>query len=178
MKWLALSLYTVIALSMTVACSSGMQRTVKQEVDKYNMKSYQAGNENQRIHGTTLNTTFLQSLKNECDKRGIRLTHETYAEGLDGNISYSYFINGDARNFIMVHVYPSKSERIREMAEIYDYEGEKGEVNQMSSDASVISARDNTALVYASSGQTKNQYRDDMKIIFENLLDQLKDQAE
>ncbi|GGH18208.1 hypothetical protein [Paenibacillus segetis] len=175
MKWLVLSLYTTIALSMTVACSSGMQRTVKQEVDKYNMKSYQSGNENQRIHGTTLNTTFLQSLKNDCEKRGIRLTHETYSEGLDGNISYSYFINGDARDFIMVHVYPSESDRIREIAEIYDSGDGKGEVSALSSDASVISARGNTALVYASSGQTKNQYRDDMKIIFENLLDRLKD---
>lgn len=172
MKWWTVSLYTVIALSMTAACSDGMQRAAKEEVDRYNMKSYQDGNKNQRINGTTRNTTFLQSLKNECVQRGIRLSHETYAEGLDGNISYSYFINGDARHFVIVHIYPSESDRVREITEIYGSEDGKDEVD--SSETAVISARDNTALVYASSGQTKSQYRDDMELVFENLLDNLK----
>lgn len=111
---------------------------------------------------------------------GIRLTHETYAEGLDGNISYSYFINGDARHFIIVHVFPNEQDRIREISEIYGSGNGKGEIaaDSVSNQASLISAKGNTALVYASSAQKDSQYREEMKAVFGQLLEQMRDRPE
>ncbi|MGG6311220.1 hypothetical protein [Paenibacillus macerans] len=179
MRWWKVGLGLALALSLSTGCS-GMQRVAKEEMNKYNMKSYRQGNERQLTSGTTLNTAMLQALKAECAQRGIRLTHETYAEGLDGNISYSYFINGDARHFIIVHVFPSEQERIREISEIYGSgDGTEGpEAAAVSSQASVISSRGNTALVYASSVQKESQYRDEMKAVFGRLLEQMNDRTE
>ncbi|MDU4696212.1 MULTISPECIES: hypothetical protein [Paenibacillus] len=166
-----------LALSLTTGCGN-LQRVAKEEMSKYNMQSYRQGNERQLTSGTTLNTAMLQALKAECAQRGIRLTHETYAEGLDGNISYSYFINGDARHFIIVHVFPSEQERIREISEIYGTgDGKPGmAAHSVSSQAAVISAKGNTALVYSSSAQKDSQYRDEMKAVFGQLLKQMNKQ--
>jgi hypothetical protein len=166
-----------LALSLTTGCGN-LQRVAKEEMSKYNMQSYRQGNERQLTSGTTLNTAMLQALKAECAQRGIRLTHETYAEGLDGNISYSYFINGDARHFIIVHVFPSEQERIREISEIYGTGGGKPGMaaHSVSSQAAVISAKGNTALVYSSSAQKDSQYRDEMKAVFGQLLKQMNEQ--
>ncbi len=168
-----------LALSLTTGCGN-LQRVAKDEMSKYNMQSYRQGNERQLTSGTTLNTAMLQALKAECAQRGIRLTHETYAEGLDGNISYSYFINGDARHFIIVHVFPSEQDRIREIEEIYGTGDGKQKIATRSaaSQASVLSAKGNTALVYASSAQKDSQYREEMKAVFGRLLEQMKDRSE
>lgn len=166
-----------LALAMTAGCGN-LQRVAKDEMSKYNMQSYRQGNERQLTSGTTLNTAMLQALKAECAQRGIRLTHETYSEGLDGNISYSYFINGDARHFIIVHVFPSEQERQREIAEIYGTGDGKQEMSASSAanQAAVISAKGNTALVYASSAQKDSQYREEMQAVFGQLLEQMRDQ--
>lgn len=179
MRWWKVGLGMVLALSLTTGCGN-VQRVAKEEMSKYNMQSYRQGNERQLTSGTTLNTAMLQALKAECAQRGIRLTHETYAEGLDGNISYSYFINGDARHFIIVHVFPSEQERIREISEIYGTgDGKQGVAAQsVSSQAAVISAKGKTALVYASSAQKESQYRDEMKAVFGQLLKQMNESPE
>lgn len=168
-----------LALSLTTGCGN-LQRVAKDEMSKYNMQSYRQGNERQLTSGTTLNTAMLQALKAECAQRGIRLTHETYAEGLDGNISYSYFINGDARHFIIVHVFPSEQDRVREIAEIYGTGDGKQEIaaNSTAGQASVISVKDNTALVYASNAQKDSQYREEMQAVFGRLLEQMNDRPE
>ncbi|CAM4324740.1 MAG: hypothetical protein E7L01_25750 [Paenibacillus macerans] len=183
MNWCKLGLGLVLAVSLSTGCGNGMQKVAKQEMEKYNMNSYRKGNHRQLTSGTTLNTSLLRSLKAECAERGIRLTHETYAEGLDGNISYSYFINGDARHFIIVHVFPSEQDRIREMTEIYGSgdgsgDGKKGlHAAAAASQASVIRTRDNAALVYASTAQKNSQYREQMKTIFDRLLMRMQDRA-
>lgn len=179
MRWWKVGLGMAMALSLTAGCGN-LQRVAKDEMSKYNMQSYRQGNERQLTSGTTLNTAMLQALKAECAQRGIRLTHETYAEGLDGNISYSYFINGDARHFIIVHVFPSEQDRIREIEEIYGTGDGKQQIATRSaaSQASVLSAKGNTALVYASSAQKDSQYRKEMKAVFGRLLEQMKDRSE
>lgn len=179
MRWWKVGLGLALALSLSTGCS-GMQRVAKEEMNKYNMKSYRQGNERQLTSGTTLNTAMLQALKAECARKGIRLTHETYAEGLDGNISYSYFINGDARHFIIVHVFPSEQDRIREMTEIYGSgDGKTGPAaSSAGGQAAVISTQGKTALVYASSARKQSQYRDEMKAVFDRLLQRMNDRAE
>ncbi|WP_339821787.1 hypothetical protein MKZ15_10495 [Paenibacillus sp. FSL R7-0216] len=179
MRWWKVGLGMAVALSLTTGCGN-LQRVAKDEMSKYNMQSYRQGNERQLTSGTTLNTAMLQALKAECAQRGIRLTHETYAEGLDGNISYSYFINGDARHFIIVHVFPNEQDRIREISEIYGSGNGKGEIaaDSVSNQASLISAKGNTALVYASSAQKDSQYREEMKAVFGQLLEQMRDRPE
>lgn len=162
-----------LALSLTAGCSN-VQRVAKEEMSKYSMRSYRQGNERQLTTGKTLNTALLQALKAECAKRGIKLTHETYAEGLDGSISYSYFINGDARHFIIVHVFPSEQDRIREISEIYGTgDGKVISAQSVSSQAAVISVKDNAALVYSSSAQKDSPYREEMQAIFDKLLKQI-----
>ncbi|WMT39099.1 hypothetical protein RE628_16475 [Paenibacillus sp. D2_2] len=112
MRCLAWGLNALLAALLLSGCGSGTQQIVKQELDRYNMKSYQEGSDRQLVRGTTLNGSLLNSLQAECANRGIRLTHETYAETLDGGISYNYFINGDARHFLILNVYPSEQERL------------------------------------------------------------------
>ncbi|WP_339302094.1 hypothetical protein NSQ80_09455 [Paenibacillus sp. FSL K6-2441] len=174
MRWWKAGLGMALALSLTVGCGN-VQRVAKEEMSKYSMQSYRQGNERQLTTGKTLNTALLQSLKAECEKRGIKLTHETYAEGLDGNISYSYFINGDARHFIIVHVFPSEQERIREISEIYGTGDGKQAISAQSasSQAAVISVKGNAALVYSSSAQKDSQYREEMQAVFGKLLNQM-----
>lgn len=169
MKRLTVGIAMIAVLSLCLGCSGGTERMAKEELDKYSMKSYREGNERLKSQGTTLNSAFLSSLKETCARRGIKLTHETYSEGLDGNISYSYFINGDARHFLMVHVFPNKAERIRKMDEIYGLASNGAGADDTG--ASVISSLDNTALVYASSGQKRNQFKDEMREVFEEVLD-------
>ncbi|WP_410769164.1 hypothetical protein [Fontibacillus sp. BL9] len=176
MRWWLMGVSALLVLSLAAGCSEGGQRMARDELDKYNMKSYAKGNERQLLSGTTLNTALLQALKAECSKRSIRLTHETYAEGLDGNISYSYFINGDARHFLLVHVYPNENDRIREIGEMYGVK-DGSTTAAAASETSVISEKGNTALVYASSGIQKSKYSKDIKAVFDKVLDQMNDQA-
>ncbi len=175
MRWWAIGLGSILALTLAAGCSEGGQRMAQDELDKYNMKSYAQGNQRQLVSGTTLNTALLQALKAECSKRSIRLTHETYAEGLDGNISYSYFINGDARHFVIVHVYPSESDRVREIGEMYGVL-DGSTTAAAATETSVISEKDNAALVYASSGIQKSKYSKDMKAVFDTVLDGMNSQ--
>ncbi|EOS56910.1 hypothetical protein [Paenibacillus barengoltzii] len=178
MRWWKVGLGIALALSLTVGCGN-VQRVAKEEMNKYSMQSYRQGNERQLTTGKTLNTALLQALKAECAKRGIKLTHETYAEGLDGNFSYSYFINGDARHFIIVHVFPSEQDRIREISEIYGTgDGKKAvSAQSVSSQAAVISVKDNAALVYSSSAQKDSPYREEIQTIFDKLLAQMNNRS-
>lgn len=169
MRWWIFGLASVMMLTFTAGCSEGAQRMARDEVDKYNMKSYNQGNRRQLSSGTTLNTGFLQALKAESSERSIRLTHETYAEDLNGNISYSYFINGDARHFVIVHVFPTETDRIEEIAEVYG-RGDGGMNAAAAEETSVISQKGKVALVYASNGKEKNKYSGDMKAVFDDLL--------
>lgn len=171
MIWWRVSLSLTLTLSLFTGCSSGTQKVAKDEMSKYSMESAREGNVRQLNSGTTLNGALLNLLQAECAKRKIRLTHETYAEGLDGSISYSYFINGDARHFLIVHVFPSEGDRMKRITEIYGTNHDKpASVNG----ASVIAARYNTALVYASSGNKDGQYRDQMKTVFDHVLDRIR----
>lgn len=172
MRWWYASIHVVLILSLAAACNKvGMQQITKDEVNKIKMKAYQEGNARQQVRGTTLNTKLLRSLKAECSKRSIKLSHETYAEGLDGTISYSYFINGDARHFLIVNVYPNEADRIRKMTEIYG-SGDGTGVNVFSNagEANVISTKNNMALVYTSSGVKQSEYSSDIQDVFEQVL--------
>ncbi|GIO87260.1 hypothetical protein J25TS5_41920 [Paenibacillus faecis] len=169
MRWWALGLSALAAFTFTAGCSDSQRRMVREEVDKYNMKSYNEGNARQLNRGATLNVPLLKALRHECSARGIRLTHETYAEGLNGNITYSYFINGDARHFILVHVYPSESERVEEMKEMYGARNGSVQI-AAAEETSVIAQKGKAALVYASSGNRMNEYRDDLEEVFDNVL--------
>ncbi|MEF2965114.1 hypothetical protein V3851_04655 [Paenibacillus sp. M1] len=173
--WTA-GLSAVLALSLAAGCGDGARNMARDELNKYNMKSYNEGNARQLSRGATLNTALLQALKAECANRGIRLTHETYAEGLDGNISYSYFINGDARHFLLVHVYPSESDRVREIGEMYGA-GDGRAKAAAANEASVIAQKGNTALVYASSGIQKSKYSEDVKSVFHSVLSGMNDRS-
>lgn len=170
MRWWGIGCGALLALSLATGCSTGTQRMAKQELDRYNMKSYREGNERQLMSGTTLNTALLKALKTECSKRGIKLTHETYAEGLDGNISYSYFINGDARHFLLVHVYPSENDRIREIGEMYGLR-DGSAAAATNNETNVIGQLGNTALVYTSSGVEKSKYSKDIKAVFDKVME-------
>lgn len=172
MKWWIWGVSAVLSLSLVTGCNNtGMQRITREEVNKVNMKAFKEGSLRQRRKGTTLNTALLQSLKAECSKRGIRLTHETYSEGLDGNISYSYFINGDARHFLIVNVFPNEDDRIKKMTQVYGSGDGKG-VNVLSNagEANVISTKNNTALVYSSSGAKRKMYSKEIKEVFDHVL--------
>lgn len=169
-KWWIVALGTALSLSLTAGCGAGAKQIARKEMDKYSMKSYKEGNFRQRSNGTTLNSAMLKELKSECLKRGIRLTHETYSEGFEGNLSYSYFINGDARHFVIVHIYPSEQERIREISEMYGLKGMRAASGQ---EASVISERGKAAMVYASSRLRDSTYMHDMKASFDQVLDRM-----
>ncbi|WP_334072904.1 MULTISPECIES: hypothetical protein [Paenibacillus] len=169
MRWCALGLSVLTAFAFTAGCSESHQRMVREEVDKYNMKSYNEGNARQLNRGATLNVPLLKALKNECSARGIRLTHETYAEGLNGNITYSYFINGDARHFILVHVYPSQSERVKEIKEMYGARNGSVEI-AAAEKTSVVAQKGKAALIYTSSGNRMNLYQGDLEEVFDNVL--------
>lgn len=167
-KWCGIALCTALSLSIATGCGAGAKQIARKEMDKYSMKSYKEGNLRQRSNGTTLNSAMLKALKSECSNRGIRLTHETYSEGFEGNLSYSYFINGDARHFVIVHIYPSEEDRIREISEMY---GLKGMRTASGQEATVISERGKAAMVYASSRLKDSTYMHDIKAAFEQVLD-------
>jgi len=170
MRCLAWGLNALLAALLLSGCGSGSQQIVKQELDRYNMKSYQEGSDRQLVSGTTLNGSLLKSLQAECANRGIRLTHETYAEGLDGGISYNYYINGDASHFLILNVYSSEQDRIREISEVYGAGNAKDE-------AYVIETRGKVALIYASSGQKKSEYSAELKNVFRQVLQQINEDS-
>lgn len=177
MRWSYLSIHVVLLLSLATSCNkAGVQQIAKDEVDRINMKTFHEGSARQQVRGTTLNTALLRTIKAECSKRSIRLTHETYAEGLDGDISYSYFINGDARHFLIVNVYPNEEDRVRKLTEIYG-SGDGTGVNVFSEagEANVISTKNNVALIYSSSGVNKSKFSSDIEDVFEQVLGNVTD---
>ncbi|MFD3261018.1 hypothetical protein ACE3MQ_20690 [Paenibacillus lentus] len=155
---------------IAVGCRGGTNRIAKEELDRVQMRTFQKGNQRQSTQGKTLNKPLLHSLTSESAKRGIRLTKETYAETLDGTISYSYLINSDPRHFVIVYVYPSEEKRIREMAEIYG----TGNIRMKSANQpAVVAARGRTVFVYGSSGMKNNTYTENMRMVFEGLLNRI-----
>lgn len=162
---------TALSLAVASGCGAGAKQIAASEMDKYSMKSAREGNLRQRSSGVTLNGAFLKLLKEECRKRGISLTHETYSEGFEGNLSYSYFINGSAKDYVIVHIYPSEQERVRQITELYRGNGQNKAMEQ--EEIRVISERGKTALVYTSSRTDENNYSYEIKAAFEQVLDQL-----
>ncbi|WP_230202541.1 hypothetical protein [Paenibacillus ihumii] len=163
----------MLILGMAViaaGCRDGTNQIAKEELDRIQMRTYQKGNQRQAVQGKTLNKALLYNLVAESAKRGIRLTKETYAETLDGTISYNYLINSDPRHFVIVYVYPSEEKRVREMAEIY---GTGGIRVKAANQPAVIAARGRTVFVYGSNGMRNQVYTDHMRAVFEDLLDRI-----
>ncbi|GAA0134244.1 hypothetical protein YSY43_10840 [Paenibacillus sp. YSY-4.3] len=155
---------------VTAGCRSGSNRIAKEELDRVQMRTYQKGNQRQATQGKTLNKALLHNLVNESAKHGIRLTKETYAETLDGTITYNYLIDSDPRHFVIVYVYPSEEKRIREMAEIYG----TGNIRVKSANQpAVIATRGKTAFVYGSNGMMNHAYTENMRAVFEELLNRM-----
>lgn len=170
-RWTLIILTTLFALTAASGCGAGAKQIAAREMDKYSMKSAREGNLRQRSSGVTLNGPFLKTLKEECRKRGITLTHETYSEGFEGNLSYSYFINGSAKDYVIVHIYPSEQERTRQISELYRGKGQNKALEQ--EETTVISERGKTALVYTSSKTDKSNYSYEIKAAFEQALDRM-----
>lgn len=175
MKWrnarLGLFIIAVLCLIVVIGgCRSGSNRIAKEELDRVQMRTYQKGNQRQSTQGKTLNKALLHDLTSESAKQGIRLTKETYAETADGTISYSYLINSDPRHFVMVYVYPSEEKRIQELAEIYG----TGNIRVKSTNQpAVVVARGRTVFVYGSNGMRDKMYTEQMRNVFEGMLDRI-----
>ncbi|MBU5672985.1 hypothetical protein [Paenibacillus brevis] len=170
-RWTLIMIATVLSLTVASGCGAGAKQIAAREMDKYSMKSAKEGKLRQRSSGVTLNGPFLKTIKEECRRRGIALTHETYSEGFEGNLSYSYFINGSAKDYVIVHIYPSEQERIRQISELYRGKSRNKALEQ--EETTVISERGKTALVYTSSRTDKSDYSYDIKAAFEQALDQM-----
>lgn len=163
----------IVALCLIVViggCRSGSNRIAKEELDRVQMRTYQKGNQRQSTQGKTLNKALLHDLTSQSAKQGIRLTKESYAETVEGTISYSYLINSDPRHFVLVYVYPSEEKRIREMAEIYG----TGNIRVKSANQpAVVVARGRTVFVYGSNGMRNKTYTEKMRTVFEGMLDRI-----
>lgn len=175
MKWRKAGhcLFVIVALCLIVViggCRSGSNRIAKEELDRVQMRTYQKGNQRQSTQGKTLNKALLHDLTSESAKQGIRLTKESYAETVEGTISYSYLINSDPRHFVLVYVYPSEEKRVREMEEIYG----TGNIRAKSANQpAVVVARGRTVFVYGSNGMRNKAYTEKMRIVFEDMLDRI-----
>ncbi|WP_209861690.1 hypothetical protein [Paenibacillus shirakamiensis] len=159
----------VLVVGMS-ACSQKTRNIASHENNRYNMKSYKEGVSSSQLEGTGVNVAFLKALKSEFAAEGIPLSGETYADGVGGHISYTYLINGDNAHYIIAHAYPSEAIRIKEMAEMYSNQRGKGNIITSASNAAVLYAKGNTALVYASGSQKNSIYRDKVRSIFERLM--------
>lgn len=170
-RWAHIMMATLLPLMVASGCGTGVKQIAAKEMDKYSMKSAREGILRQRSSGVTLNGALLKTLKDECRKRGISLTHETYSEGFGGDLSYSYFINGSAKDYVMVHIYPSEQERIQQISELYRGNTKNKALEQ--EEITVISERGKTALVYTSSKTDKRNYSYEIKAAFEEALDEI-----
>ncbi|MNX27313.1 hypothetical protein D3C86_573980 [compost metagenome] len=165
------TLFAIVLLTAS-GCSEKARNIAQSENDRYNMTSYQTGNLRAKSEGHGLNSGFLKQMKDEFRRQGLTLTHETYAEGADGHISYSYFIHGHPGHYIIAHAFSSEHQRVKEMREMYSQLEGQGNSHRRASNAAVIHARSNTALVYASQGQKKGPYTSKVERIFHLLLGQ------
>lgn len=170
MKQGGILILIVVAVLSLAGCSEKTKNIAERENNKYNMTDYKQGNLRAKMQGHGLNTAFLSRLKDEFGRQGMPLTHETYAEGNQGHISYSYFINGDPGQFVIAHAFSSEAQRIQKMSEMYsDLQGD-GLTHSKASNAGVIYARSNTALVYASQAQASSPIRTKVDEIFRRLM--------
>ncbi|GIP21521.1 hypothetical protein [Paenibacillus sp. J22TS3] len=165
-----LFLICICMLAVSLGCSRKVKNIAQSENNRYNMADYQKGNQRAKNAGHGLNTAFLSKLKSEFGREGMPLTHETYAEGTNGHISYSYFINGDPRHFVIAHAFPSEEMRVRKMAEMYSGLEASGNAHHKASNASVLYARSNTALVYASQAEKTGPFSKRIERIFRLLM--------
>ncbi|USB32003.1 hypothetical protein [Paenibacillus sp. YPG26] len=154
----------------TTGCSQQAKNIAQTENSRYNMTSYQTGNLRAKSEGRGLNSSFIKRLKDEFGRQGLMLTNESYAEGPNGHISYSYLIQGYPGHYIIAHAFSSEQQRMKEMSEMYSHLDGEGSIHRTASNAAVVHARANTALVYASQGQKEGPYTREVERIFRVLL--------
>ncbi|WP_433943254.1 hypothetical protein [Paenibacillus sp. SN-8-1] len=172
MRSIIISTLLTLVLLTASGCSQKTKNIAQSENNRYDMTSYHTGNLRAKSEGHGLNSGFLKQLKDEFSRQGLTLTHETYAEGPAGHISYSYFIHGHPGHYIIAHAFSSEQQRVKEMQEMYSNLEGQGNTHRKASNAAVIHARSNTALVYASQGQKKGPYTSKVERIFHHLLGQ------
>lgn len=156
-----------LLLTATVGCNT--HEVVKKETKLYNMNSYSEGNFRAQSQGKGLNGKFLNQLQLSFGEQRVPLTHEMYAEDGRGNISYMYMIGGNPLQYITLHVFTNERERIER---IHNWYGDQSMIDTPKS-RTVIYNHDTASLIYTSSGKEKGKYDEEVKRVFNSLLDRM-----
>ncbi|GAB6989003.1 hypothetical protein [Paenibacillus pini] len=154
-------------LAATVGCSK--HNVINKETKLYNMQSFDEGNIRAKSQGKGLNGKFLNELQLTFGSLHIPLTHQMYSEDGRGNISYMYMINGNPAQYISLHVFTNEQERVNR---IHNWYGDQNVIDTQNS-RTVIYNHHRASLVYTSSGKEKGKYDEQVKQVFNSLLDRL-----
>ncbi|BFH63772.1 hypothetical protein [Paenibacillus azoreducens] len=162
-KRLALLLACVL-LAATAGCNK--HTVIKKETKLYNFDSYSEGNIRAKSQGKGLNGQLINEMKQIFRDKKIPLTHETYAEDGRGNISYIFYLKGNPRQYITLHVFSSKEERI---ARIRNWYGGEHRIDTPKSRTTIYS-HSRASLIYTSSGKDKGIYEKQVHEVFNSLI--------
>ncbi|WP_223067460.1 hypothetical protein [Paenibacillus caui] len=157
LKWLTATVLMLTAAGCGYADSSSAT-TLEGAEAKLNEGIFTAS----EFYGGTSSAEMLKELRMDCAEQDIRLTHEINTEDLDGNLSTSYYINGDSHHYVIVYRYNRESTRIAKIRGLYGTDKD--------SRSPLIRTAGRTALVYVSSGSEKGKYSDKLENIFDQVL--------
>ncbi|HEY2492651.1 MAG TPA: hypothetical protein VGI33_07055 [Paenibacillus sp.] len=149
-----------------VGCS---KEVIKKEVKLYNMKSNKEGNIRAKSQGKGLNGQFLTEMKRSFEDQHLLLTNEAYTVDTRGNINYSYLINGDPENYITMYVFTSEQERMTRIEHLYG----NNSVVETPATLTEIYSLEGTSLVYTSAGKEKGRYDQEVRQVFNTLLNRV-----
>lgn len=113
-------------------------------------------------YGSPQRAALLDHLRIDSLQSGMQLTHEMNTEDLDGNLSTSFYVNGDPHHYIVVYRFAKESTRLSKIRSLYG--------TNNSSLSPLIRTEGNMALVYLSSGTEKDKYSGSLQDIFERVL--------
>lgn len=164
-RW-AIGLLSCCLLFVLMGCT---KNAAKEEMQKYNMEAYEKGNNEAKTEGSGLNGKFLNTMKELFKDHNIRLTNETYFEDDAGNMTYQYRMNDESSQLITVHIFTDEQARINGIKKLY---GNGGQNETETMDNMIFEDRE-TALVYTSAGNKKDQYTDQVKKVADEVLNQL-----
>lgn len=153
----------------TISMAGCSKEIIKKEVKLYNMESYKDGNIRAKSQGKGLNGQFLSEMKKSFEGQHILLTNEAYTVDTRGNINYTYLINSDPANYITMYVFKSEQERMSRIEHLYG----NNSVVETPATRTEIYSLEGTSLVYTSAGKDKGRYDEEVKQVFNSLLNRV-----
>ncbi|WP_145412694.1 hypothetical protein [Paenibacillus xylanexedens] len=171
-RFLLLSGLVILSVVSLTACTSS---SIEQERKLYTGEATTEGNFRAKQQGHGLNGTLAREMTSGFAAKRIKLMNNMFEDDADGGMSYMYLLNGSARHIVKVHIYRDAKIRAARMEEMYG-EPKGNAVLENVMGRTTIRSKGHVSLVYTASGGEKDVYAQDVLQVFEDVLQQIKEQ--